>query len=87
MANRKLVGELVELYWETVDATDYIAAMGNVGVKEKVEMDNLLLRMDGILTNVSKRWANGNRTRGYVPVSIIQTSKEDTTVQVTVNTL
>jgi len=61
MAHKKLVGELVDYYYEVKETKETMEIIGRVGSDEIAMMNDLLLDLDKILTNVSKRWAKGNR--------------------------
>ncbi len=80
MANRKLVGELVELYYELDDTISTME--GSLSGENITELRNLQIKLDKLLTNISKRWAKGKRARGYVPVKLIK--EEDYTTHIPV---
>lgn len=58
---KKLVGELVDYYYKVEDTKEAMEAIGRVSSDEITMMSDLLIDLDAILTNVSKRWAKGNR--------------------------
>jgi hypothetical protein len=61
MSQKKLVGEIVDYYYKVEAVKEQMEINGRVGSDEIVMMSDLLIDLDRVLTNVSKRWAKGNR--------------------------
>jgi hypothetical protein len=61
MTSKPLVGELVDYYLEL---DNIIAELeGVIPTEHIVRLKNNQIRLDKILTNMSKRWAKGKRER------------------------
>jgi hypothetical protein len=80
MADRKLVGQLVEHYWELNDTIETIEMLGNFDVEEITLLRDIQIDLDKILTNSSKRWAKGIKERVKTNTNNLETTDLPTPV-------